>query len=181
METDIELIARVIASDDHKAFGRLVQRHQSSVRRLWLRLTRGNGDLSNDLAQDTFIKAYRKLSSFRGSGSFPGWLFRIAYNNFLEFCRKEARAKKLLEAEQSIAYDHTVETGIDARLDIEKALALLNLNERTAITLCYTYGMSHSEVARTMDIPIGTVKSHVTRGKEKLAKRLKAWKGKTIA
>ena len=79
---DISLVAQVVVFRNTRAFDRLVGKYQSSVRRFFLHLTCGDSELSDDLAQDTFIKAYTNLSSFKNLSSFSTWLYRIAYNVF---------------------------------------------------------------------------------------------------
>src|SRR5512137_1847559 len=92
--TDAQLIARVVFHDDRHAFSELVRRHQSGVRATLRRLTAGNHALADDLAQDTFMLAYRNLKSFRQEAQFSTWLFRIATNAFLADARK--RKEELL-------------------------------------------------------------------------------------
>src|SRR5438045_5565259 len=92
--TDAELIARVVVRDDRHAFSELVRRHQSAVRTTLRRLTVGNHALADDLAQDTFMLAYRNLRSFRQEARFSTWLYRIATNAFLADARK--RKEELL-------------------------------------------------------------------------------------
>ena len=92
--TDAELIARVVVHDDRHAFSELVRRHQSAVRATLRRLTAGNHALADDLAQETFMLAYRNLKSFRQEAQFSTWLYRIATNAFLADARK--RKEELL-------------------------------------------------------------------------------------
>src|ERR1043165_6878546 len=92
--TDAELIARVVVQDDRHAFSELVRRYQSSIRTTLRRLTAGNDALADDLAQDTFLLAYRNLRSFRQEARFSTWLYRIATNAFLADARK--RKEELL-------------------------------------------------------------------------------------
>ena len=86
--SDAQLIARVVVTDDRHAFGELVRRHQSAVRATLRKLTSGNAALADDLAQETFLLAYRNLKSFRQEAKFSTWLYRIAYNVFLGDARK---------------------------------------------------------------------------------------------
>ncbi len=172
--TDADLVARVLVDDDQHAFGELVRRHQSSVRGLLRQLTRTDLALADDLAQEAFLRAYKHLRSFRGEARFSTWLYRITYNVF----REDARRRKELvgidedawEAEQD---PHTVDPGL--RQDLMHALSLLPLHERTAVLLCCQNGLSHDEASRVLDIPLGTVKTNVLRGREKLKKTLAAW------
>ena len=87
--TDITLVAQVAVLGNTKAFDELVRRYQSPVRRFFLHQTLGDSQLSDDLAQDTFIKAYTNIRSFKGLASFQTWLMRIAYNVHYDYCRKE--------------------------------------------------------------------------------------------
>jgi len=172
--TDADLIARVLVDDDQHAFGELVRRHQSSVRGLLRQLARADLALADDLAQETFLRAYKHIRSFRGEARFSTWLYRIAYNCF----REEARRRKelvgidqeQLEAERD---PQMVDPGL--RHDLMYALSLLPLHERSAILLCCQNGLSHDEAARVLDIPLGTVKTNVLRGREKLKRTLAAW------
>src|SRR5262252_10773534 len=92
--TDAQLIARVVVHDDRNAFSELVRRHQSAVRTTLRRLTAGNNALADDLAQETFMLAYRNIKSFRQEAKFSTWLYRIATNAFLADARK--RKEELL-------------------------------------------------------------------------------------
>ena len=172
--TDADLVARVLLDDDQHAFSELVRRHQSAVRGLLRQLTRADVALADDLAQETFLKAFKNIRSFRGEAKFSTWLYRIAYNCF----REEARRRKelvgideaVLEAEQDPS---TVDPAL--RQDLMHALRLLPLHERTAVVLCCQNGLSHDEASRVLDIPLGTVKTNVLRGREKLKKTLAVW------
>src|SRR5215831_19609739 len=86
--SDEALIARIVVSDDRHAFGELVRRHQSAVRATLRKLVGGNTALADDLAQETFLLAYRKLKQFRQEAKFSTWLYRIAYNVFLADARR---------------------------------------------------------------------------------------------
>ena len=156
------------AAGDAAAFGFLVRQHQSPLRGYLRRLTRGNHALADDLAQETFLEAHRKLAQFTGQGSFAGWLYAIAWSRFL----MDARKRKLEPLDDM---DERVAPQVDPalKLDLEKALALLRPPERSALTLCFALGMPHEEAAEVMNVPLGTLKSHVARGREKLKTLLK--------
>jgi RNA polymerase sigma factor (sigma-70 family) len=172
--TDADLLARVLVDGDQHAFGELVRRHQSPVRGLLRQLVRADVDLADDLAQETFIRAYKHIRSFRGEAKFSTWLYRIAYNAFREHARKRRELVGIDEDQlQTEADPQTVDPGL--RHDLMNALASLPLHERTAVTLCCQNGLSHDEAARVLDIPLGTVKTNVLRGREKLKKILAAW------
>ena len=171
---DADLVARILVKDDHHAFAELVRNHQSAIRGLLRQLTRGDLALADDLAQETFLRAYKNIRSFRGEAKFSTWLYRIAYNCFREDARKRKELVGIdetqLEAEQD---PQTVDPAL--RHDLMHALQLLPLHERSAILLCCQNGLSHDEAARVLDIPLGTVKTNVLRGREKLKKTLAAW------
>ena len=128
--TDADLVARVLLNDDHHAFSELVRRHQSAVRGLLRQLTRTDAALADDLAQETFLKAFKNIRSFRGEAKFSTWLYRIAYNCFREEARKRKELVGIdetqLEAEQD---PNTVDPAL--RQDLMQALRLLPLHERT--------------------------------------------------
>ena len=171
---DGDLIARVLVDDDQHAFGELVRRHQSSVRGLLRQLTRTDVALADDLAQDTFLRAYKNIRSFRGEARFSTWLYRIAYNCFREDARRRKELVGIDEAQLETEQDTQVaDPGL--RHDLMHALNLLPLNERSAVLLCCQNGLSHDEAARVLDIPLGTVKTNVLRGREKLKRSLAAW------
>jgi RNA polymerase sigma factor (sigma-70 family) len=183
--TDAQLIARVVVQDDRHAFSELVRRHQSAVRATLRRMTSGNHALADDLAQETFMLAYRNLKSFRHEAQFSTWLYRIATNAYLADARK--RKEELLgdrDGEVTVDDDDNadpVESGGDhargaaLKLDMERALAVLSEGERAAIVQCYHNDLSHEEAAYVLNCPIGTVKTHILRAKKKLASRLAAW------
>ena len=172
--TDADLIARILVDDDQHAFGELVRRHQSSVRGLLRQLTRTDLALADDLAQETFLRAYKNIGSFRGEAKFSTWLYRIAYNCFREDARKRKELVGVDETQwQSKLDPQTVVPGL--RHDLMHALNLLPLQERSAVLLCCQNGLSHDEASRVLDIPLGTVKTNVLRGREKLKRTLAAW------
>jgi len=183
--SDAQLIARCIVGDDRHAFTELVKRHQSAVRACLRKLTAGNHALADDLAQDTFVLAWRNLKSFRQEARFSTWLYRIATNCWLAHARK--RHEELLGdrddsvaeddgdggGESSFGGDHAA--GTTMKIDLERAMALLSDAERAAIVQCYHNDLSHEEAAYVLGCPVGTVKTHVLRGKQKLKRALAAW------
>jgi len=188
--TDAELIARSVVGDDRHAFAELVRRHQSSVRACLRRLTTGNHALADDLAQETFILAWRNLKAFRQEARFSTWLYRIATNCWLAHSRK--RKEELLgDREESVADDSdeaadAADAGADEvsraaalKLDLTRAMRLLTDAERAAIVQCYDNDLSHEEAAYVLGCPVGTVKTHIHRGKQKLKAAMSAWDGST--
>src|SRR5512136_1953700 len=100
--TDAQLIARVVVDDDRNAFSELVRRHQSAIRATLRRLTAGNHALADDLAQETFLLAYRNIKSFRQEARFSTWLYRIATNAFLADARRR-KEEQLGDADGALA------------------------------------------------------------------------------
>jgi RNA polymerase sigma factor (sigma-70 family) len=175
---DAELVARVVGSDDRSAFGELVQRHQSAVRHFLRHLCRHDSALADDLAQDTFVQAYRSLGRFRREASLSTWLLGIAYN-YWRNARRRMRPHSPLDERipENAAERATFHS--DLRHDLELALRELSADERLAIHLCYQQGKSHEEIAGLLDWPLGTVKTHLLRAKEKLRQPLAAWNPQT--
>jgi RNA polymerase sigma-70 factor (ECF subfamily) len=166
MEDDA--LAAMAATGDAAAFGLLARRHQSRLRGFLRRLSRGDAALADDLAQESFLEAWRKIAQFDGRGSFAGWLLRIGYSRFL----MAARQRKLepLDALDEIAEPQGVTS--DTRLDLERAMSLLSLPERAALTVCYALDYTNEEGAEILAMPLGTLKSHIARGREKLRRIL---------
>ena len=182
--TDAQLIARCIVGDDRHAFAELVKRHQSAVRACLRKLTAGNHALADDLAQDTFVLAWRNLKSFRQEARFSTWLYRIATNCWLAQARK--RREELLgdrdaelgeDAEEAPGSAHAADPARAStmKIDLERAMARLSDAERAAIVQCYHNDLSHEEAAYVLGCPVGTVKTHILRGKQKLRSALAAW------
>ncbi len=137
-------------------------------------LVRTDVTLADDLAQETFLRAYKHIGSFRGEAKFGTWLYRIGYNVFREEARRRKERVGIDEARLDQEHDpHTVDPAL--RHDLSRALGLLPLAERSAVVLCCQNGLSHDEASRVLDIPLGTVKTNVLRGREKLKKSMAAW------
>lgn len=164
---DLLWISQVVIADDRRAFDYLVCKYQSPVRRFLLNLTLGDSALADDLAQETFIKAYLNIRSFQGISAFSTWLFRIAYNTFYDSIRTNKRYEDLntteIDKKTSISIDFSAE-----KTDIYTALQLLRKEEKAAILLCYMEDKTHAEIAKIMKLPLGTVKTHILKGKEKM-------------
>ena len=162
---DSALVERAVASRDVAAFSALARLHQSKVRGLLLRLTRGNHAAADDLSQETFLEAWRGIANFRGESTFSTWLYRIAYSRFLMQARKHKPDEQLGDWQETTP---SGENSTLARVDLERAFARLSATESAALTMCFALGLSNTEAATAMDIPLGTLKSHVLRGREKL-------------
>ena len=168
---DIALVTQVAVFQNKKAFDQLVRKYQSPVRRFFLNQTLGDEMLSDDLAQETFIKAYVNITKFRGMSSFSTWLMRIAYNVFYD----HVRARKQTEDIDSMAAVRQSSSTGDSNLkmDVYAALALMKSDERTCITLQLIDGYPIDQISKITGIPENTVKSHLKRGKDKMANYLR--------
>lgn len=172
--SDVELIARVLADDDHASFGELVRRHQSAVRQFLRHLTRADAATADDLAQETFVRCYRSLASFRADASFSTWLLGIAYNQWRN-ARRKRRDHALLDELVHEPSTPAPTSAVDLRADLAGALRTLSADEQLALHLAYQQGLSHAEIAALTAWPLGTVKTHVARGKDQLRHLLSAW------
>ena len=166
---DVEL-AQLSMAGDRAAFGELARRHGSAIRAL-LRRMGAEPALADDLAQDAFLAAFEAITDFRGEGSFAGWIKRIVARLYIRRWKRRAELDPLPEGLERA--DESIDDGLaDARLDLDEALKALTPAERLCVSLCYGAGLSHAEAAEATNAPLGTVKSHIKRGLEKLRKRL---------
>jgi len=154
-------------------FTALVKTHQGVIRAFLNRLCR-NQALADDLAQDTFMQAHGRIDQLQNPDAARAWLFQIAYNTYAGHARKEGRRRELRETQME-AQETQSEPNSGLAMDIERAMAELPNDMRAAVMLCLSYGMSHGEAAAALSLPLGTVKSHVTRGRAKLQAILAAY------
>ena len=169
--SDIALVTQVAVLHNKKAFDQLVRKYQSPVRRFFLNQTLGDEQLSDELAQETFIKAYVNITKFRGMSSFSTWLMRIAYNVFYDDVRSR---KQTDDIDNSSAMRQSSNSGdSNLKMDIHAALALLKPDERTCITLQLIDGYPIDQISKITGMNENTVKSHLKRGKDKMANYLK--------
>ena len=169
---DLKWVSQVTLLGDTRAFDHLTRKYQSSIRRFFLNLTMGDTQMSDDLAQDTFIKAYLNLSSFQGLAGFSTWLFRIAYNVYYDAVRSRKITSDIDEMEVNRMYQSHNDFS-SSKVDLQQALMLLRQEERTAILLFYMEDKNHKEIAKIMNSPLGTIKTYILKGKEKMGKYLK--------
>lgn len=184
-EVDQQLVVRA-QHGDQQAFGLLVSKYQRKLARLLSRLIRDPAEVE-DVAQETFIKAYRALGSFRGDSAFYTWLYRIGINtakNYLvsqgrraptrtEFDSKEAES---FEEGELLRDNNTPERILLSKQigeTVNSAMEALPEELRTAITLREIEGMSYEDIAKMMDCPIGTVRSRIFRAREAVAEKLR--------
>jgi len=165
MMSDKELATRVAVSNDQAAFTTLVERHQAAIRGFLRRLVAGDHAAADDLAQETFLAAYRKLHTWRGSGSLASWLHSIAYRQFLDLVRKSSRQQVMAEVPDE-GFDER--NAVEAEILVQKLLTLVSPEERACLTLSYAAGMSHADICDITQLPLGTVKSRIHRARQKL-------------
>jgi RNA polymerase sigma factor (sigma-70 family) len=174
--SELAVVVRAMTGDA-AAFTELVLRRQKQVRDLMRRLC-GDHALADDLAQQAFVQAWRRLRDLRDPGAFGGWLKRVAVNVWLA----EARRAQLAFEDDEEAYAEIPDPApsperAGGRIDLERALAGLRPAERVCVVLAHGEGMTHAEIAETAGLPLGTVKSHVLRGTEKLKQILARMNG----
>lgn len=169
------VVALAMTGDD-AAFTELVRRRQSALRNLLRRLSRDPA-LADDLAQVTFLKAWRALPRLRSVAAFGAWLRRLAINSWLEHVRAAPGPTLPLDAETEamVAATRVTDSAAGESVDLDRALATLSADERLCVVLAYSEGMSHGEIAGVTGLPLGTVKSHIRRGGERLRALLHAY------
>jgi RNA polymerase sigma-70 factor (ECF subfamily) len=159
---------------DRTAFAELVRRHQAKVRALLLRLC-GDRSLADDLAQEVFMRAHRGLVGFEGRSSFGTWVYRISYNVYLNH-RTRTRSFAALPEDYDVraaAPDDALSAPrADLRRDLEAAIAELPERYRAVIVLYYLQEVSYPEIAEILELPLGTVKTHLHRAKRLLRRHM---------
>jgi RNA polymerase sigma factor (sigma-70 family) len=163
-DDDASLIAAV-RDGSERAFNTLIDRHQQALR-VFLRGLAGHAD-ADDIAQETFLAAWSQAGAFRGRSSVRAWLFAIAWRK-----AKGAQRSWFRRRDRDTAWAELATSGQtpdDAeRMALQQALASLTIDQRAAAVLCLAGGFTHAEAAEILGAPLGTVKSHVLRGREKL-------------
>lgn len=187
-DSDLHLVQRTVAGDQ-KAYGLLVVKYQRRIERLIGRMVR-DVDLVPDLAQETFLRAYRALPQFRGDAQFYTWLYRIAVNTakkaMVELSRNPVMTESALRGKddddetyvpgRELTTDETPETVIAAQeiaQAVNTAMDALPEDLRQAIVLREIEGMSYEDIAAAMDCPIGTVRSRIFRAREAISAKVK--------
>lgn len=158
------LLVNLARGGEREAFAELVRRRQSSIRNLMRRCCHQDA-LADDLAQQVFLQAWLKIRTLREANAFGGWLKRIAISIWLQHQRKN---DALQNAEQIDLLEPQSRETPATGLDLDRALASLKGNEKLCVVLSYQEGMSHREIADAIAMPLGTVKSHITRGTQQL-------------
>ncbi len=166
------VVAAAMRGDD-AAFSELMRRRQSQIRNLLRRLCR-NCALADDLAQTSFLQAWRTLRSLRAPGAFGGWLRKLAVNVWLQHLRGPG-ARREVELDEAQVGAHHSSAAAGEQVDLDRALGLLAPDVRLCIVLSYAERMSHREICETTGFPLGTVKSHIARGAARLRESLSAY------
>jgi len=153
-----------------EAFSRLVERHQQAVR-AFLRRACGNWAQADDLAQETFLAAWTRIGRLKTGTSVRAWLCGIGYNKHLSAIRSAGR-DRTREASYEADRDRTLDAAPEDKLALEAAMAGLPAEQRACVALCLAADFSHAEASDALGLPLGTVKSHVSRGRARLLQAL---------
>jgi RNA polymerase sigma-70 factor (ECF subfamily) len=167
----LSVVTLAIAGDD-LAYSELVRRRQGSIRSLFRRLCRDPA-LADDLSQQAFLQAWRGIDTLKSPAAFGGWLRKLAINVWLQRIRSD-RSRPGVEAMAEVPEEAAAVT-LNEQLDLDSALATLAPHVRLCITLAYAERMSHNEISAATQLPLGTVKSHITRGAARLRQLLGAY------
>lgn len=184
-EIDLQLVERV-REGDKRAYGLLVEKYRRKLMRLLSRMVRDPDEIE-DIAQETFIKAYRALPQFRGDAAFYTWLYRIAVNTAKNYLAAKGRGMQTLSDQalndedepderlvvQDISTPESELLTKQVAYAVNEAVEALPEELRQAITLREIEGMSYEEIAEAMDCPIGTVRSRIFRAREAIAAKLR--------
>lgn len=154
-----------------EVFIALVEREQNALRGFLLALCCGNKSDADDLAQDTLVKAYLSSAGYQNKKNFHSWLFRIAYNTFLNH-RASCRTMETLDDARTFVSTNTADKGFDHQ-NLYLALSILPPKERSAITLYYLNGYDIKEIATITEASVDAVKKQLSRGRDKLKEVLK--------
>ena len=165
MDADRDALARFLDGDE-RAFEELVIRYEAKVRRIAFGVLR-DAALAEDVAQETFLTAYRKADSFRAEGSVRAWLFRIAVRRALDELKKRVRKAEVALLDDSRRGDEPHKQ-LDAGWDLERALERLTPEHRTALILKEVEGLSYQEIAESLGWPMGTVATRIHRARLEL-------------
>ena len=164
---ELSLLSQCALADNRQAFGRLVEMYSPQVRRFLLNLTKGDASLTDDLSQETFIKAYISIRSFKGLSNFSTWLYRIAYNEYLGRLRRNS--------EEPLAPDYDTADPAppddDRAADVMEAVDAMAEPTRSIIILFYCEDRPIKEIAQILGLNINTVKVYLKRGRDRLQQK----------
>jgi RNA polymerase sigma factor (sigma-70 family) len=170
MDEDDAALLAAVRDGSERAFNRLIDRHQQAVRNFLRGLTARED--ADDIAQETFLAVWTHARSFRGGASVRSWLFSIAWRKAKDTQRWWFRRRSRDTAYHETASGEEAQLPAETRLALRQALVSLSLDQRAAVMLCLAHGFTHAEAAEALDIPLGTIKSHIARGRERLRQAL---------
>jgi RNA polymerase sigma factor (sigma-70 family) len=161
-------LVRAARAGSKAAFARLVDRHQQALRG-FLRRAHGSWAEADDIAQEAFVAAWTGLDRLKDDDAFRPWLFGIAYRK-AQTAARSARRGAARDGEWSKEEASSATPGLapDERMALEAALGELPADQRAAVILCLGEGWTHADAAQALGLPLGTLKSHVARGRDKL-------------
>ena len=168
VSNDEDALPRLAAQGDRRAFATLVRLHEARVRGFLARLA--GRQAADDLAQETFLRAWRHASRFAGTGSYAAWLLAIAWRAFLDDQRRYRAERSGLSGVAVEPEDHHPDPA--AKIDVDRLFALLDPDERACLALCLGQGWSYHEAAEILAIPLGTLKSRLSRATSKCRRML---------
>ncbi|HMU65698.1 MAG TPA: RNA polymerase sigma factor [Cellvibrionaceae bacterium] len=173
--SDQELILRALQKHDQRAFAQLVVRYQSQLRIWCRRLCNGDAALGDDLAQEVFIKAWGALAAFKMEAKFSVWLYRIAFNAAASKWRR--KSLDWCDVDEIPEFNDEQDAAVELINEraLHSALEQLTQPQQIALRLCYEDDLSHAQAASIMNIPLGSLKTHINRGKQRLKQLLADW------
>ena len=168
MEDDDAVLLAAVRDGSQRAFNMLIDRHQQALRSFVRGLISGVND-ADDIAQEAFLAAWTHTKSFKGQASVRSWLFGIAWRKAKDSQRWWFRRRQRDATYHELtSHDQDRQMAPADRLALHQALASLSREQRAVVMLCLGWGLSHVEAADALDMPLGTVKSHVVRGRARL-------------
>lgn len=172
---DILWVTRVLLLNDQRAYSSLMNKYLPHIQRFFIIQTKGNQAVSDDLTQETFIKAWQGLSSFKQISSFRNWLLKIAFNTFVSYMR-ENKKEELFESIDDDIGTYEIMDDEASRPESEdalhRAIYRLNLKERQCVTLFYLEEKKIKEIAKITGYSEGSIKVYLSRGRNNLEKIL---------
>jgi RNA polymerase sigma-70 factor (ECF subfamily) len=165
-----EALVAAAQAGSSEAFSQLVQRHQQALR-AFLRRACGNWAQADDLAQETFLAAWSRIERLKTGASVRAWLCGIGYNKHLSAVRSGSR-DRVRDASYEADREAVLEADVADRMALEAAMSELPPEQRACVALCLAADFSHAEASEALSLPLGTVKSHVTRGRARLLQAL---------
>lgn len=173
MDADDAALLAEIAAGSERAFNTLIDRRQQAVR-AFVHTIVGDPSDADDVAQETFLAVWRQAGAFHGRSSVRSWLFAIAWRRVKDLQRSRFRrlAREAAQGEPAVPARDEAAQALH-RIALDRALADLPADQRAVVSLCLAWELTHDEAAAALQLPLGTVKSHVARGRARLLEALK--------